>query len=83
MHRSGTSLVASLLSAIGVDMGQRLLPPDKGNPRGYFEDIDFLEFQRRALSESCLKDDGGHPDWGWTESEKINSETVKDFIPPA
>ena len=83
MHRSGTSLVASWLSALGVDMGQRLLPPDKGNPRGYFEDIGFLEFQRRVLSECCLPDDGGHPDWGWTESEQLNRETFKDFIPCA
>jgi glycosyltransferase involved in cell wall biosynthesis len=83
MHRSGTSLTASLLSALGVDMGRRLLPPDNGNPRGYFEDIDFLKFQRRVLSESCLKDDGGHPDWGWTESEQLNRGTFKDFIPYA
>jgi len=83
MHRSGTSLVASWLAALGVDMGQELLPPDKANPRGYFEDIGFLEFQRRVLSESCLSDDGGHPDWGWTESEQLNRETLKDFIPAA
>ena len=79
MHRSGTSLVASWLSALGVDMG-RELPPDKGNPRGYFEDIGFLEFQRRVLSQGCPPDDGGHPDWGWTESEQLNTETFKDFI---
>jgi glycosyltransferase involved in cell wall biosynthesis len=83
MHRSGTSLVASLLSALGVDMGEQLLPPDKGNPRGYFEDIGFLEFQRRVLSECCPTDDGGHPDWGWTESEHLNREAFKDFIPAA
>lgn len=83
MHRSGTSLVASLLSALGVDMGQRLLPPDKGNPRGYFEDINFLELQRRLLSEACLPNDGGHPDWGWTESEQLSRKTFKDFIPRA
>ncbi|HEU0048538.1 MAG TPA: hypothetical protein VFQ43_13145, partial [Nitrososphaera sp.] len=83
MHRSGTSLVASWLSALGVDMGQELLPPDKTNPRGYFEDIGFLEFQRRVLSECCLSDDGGHPDWGWTESEQLNRETFKDYIPAA
>jgi glycosyltransferase involved in cell wall biosynthesis len=64
-------------------MGQELLPPDKANPRGYFEDIGFLEFQRRALSECCPPDDGGHPDWGWTESEQLNRETLKDFIPAA
>jgi glycosyltransferase involved in cell wall biosynthesis len=64
-------------------MGQELLPPDKGNPRGYFEDIGFLEFQRKVLSECCLPDDGGHPDWGWTESEQLNRETLGDFIPAA
>jgi glycosyltransferase involved in cell wall biosynthesis len=64
-------------------MGQTLLPPDKGNPRGYFEDIDFLEFQRKTLSECCLPDDGGHPDWGWTESEQLNRGAFKDFIPGA
>jgi glycosyltransferase involved in cell wall biosynthesis len=83
MHRSGTSLAASWLSALGVDMGQELLPADKGNPRGYFEDIGFLEFQRRLLSQCCLPNDGGHPDWGWTESEQLNRETLKDFIPTA
>jgi hypothetical protein len=64
-------------------MGQELLPPNKDNPRGYFEDIGFLEFQRRLLSECCLSDDGGHPDWGWTETEQLNRETFKDFIPAA
>jgi hypothetical protein len=83
MHRSGTSLVASWLSALGVDMGQMLLPPDKGNPRGYFEDMGFLEFQRRVLTEACLPDDGGHPDWGWTKSEQLNKETLKESIPGA
>jgi glycosyltransferase involved in cell wall biosynthesis len=75
--------MASWLSALGVDMGQRLLPPDKGNPRGYFEDIDFLEFQRKVLSSCCLADDGGHPDWGWTESEQLNRDRFRDFIPCA
>jgi glycosyltransferase involved in cell wall biosynthesis len=83
MHRSGTSLVASWLSALGVDMGQNLLPADKSNPRGYFEDVDFLQFQRTMLSESCLPNDGGHPDWGWTESEQLNKKVFKDFRPAA
>jgi len=64
-------------------MGQELLPPDKGNPRGYFEDIGFLEFQRRVLADCCLPDDGGHPDWGWTESEQLNREAFRDIIPAA
>jgi glycosyltransferase involved in cell wall biosynthesis len=83
MHRSGTSLLASWLSALSFDLGQRLLPPDKGNPRGYFEDIDFLEFQRKVLPECCPPDDGGHPDWGWTESEQLNRNRLIDFTPCA
>jgi glycosyltransferase involved in cell wall biosynthesis len=83
MHRSGTSLVASWLSALTVNMGQRLVAPDKGNPRGYFEDVDFLEFQRRVLSECCPADDGGHPEWGWTESEQLKRNRLIDFKPCA
>lgn len=79
MHRSGTSLVASWLSALGIDMGGNLLPADKSNPRGYFEDVDFLQLQRTMLSESCLPNDGGHPDWGWTESEQLDRKIFKNF----
>lgn len=49
MHRSGTSLVASLLSGAGVDLGERLLGPGRGNVRGHFEDLDFQELQAAAL----------------------------------
>jgi len=49
MHRSGTSFVASLLSAWNVRIGDRLLPADRGNPHGYFEDAGFLDLDRRML----------------------------------
>ena len=39
--RSGTSTVAGLLHILGVDMG-RLRPPNPDNPKGFFEDKDFL-----------------------------------------
>jgi hypothetical protein len=51
MHRSGTSLVASLLQAGGVNLGERLVAPAADNPRGFFEDADFYEFHARALRE--------------------------------
>lgn len=73
MHRSGTSLVASLLSAWNVRMGDRLLPADRGNPAGYFEDVDFLELNRRILI-ACTPPEDGHRDWGWTESETFITE---------
>jgi hypothetical protein len=79
MHRSGTSLVASLLAELGVDVGRELVPADRRNPRGYFEDVDFLEFQRSLLEECCDDRDGGHPDWGWTENERLDRSRFSRF----
>ena len=74
MHRSGTSLTASFLQTLGVNVGDRLYEADRANQKGYFEDVDFLEFQRHVLQASCNSDDPGWPDWGWTESEQLNKQ---------
>lgn len=71
MHRSGTSVVAALLQRLGIDMGQRLVEADFRNPLGYHEDVDFVDLQRRMLQRHLPTDDGGVPDWGWTESESV------------
>jgi predicted nucleic acid-binding Zn-ribbon protein len=55
MHRSGTSAVASLMQRAGVYLGSRLVPGDAGNPRGYFEDEDFVHFHDRQLARSGLR----------------------------
>lgn len=49
MHRSGTSLLSSLLSSAGVDMGVDLLKPDKLNPTGYFEDSGILGINKEII----------------------------------
>lgn len=50
MHRSGTSLVASLFNRAGVHLGAQLLAPQAGNnPLGFFEDIEFIRFHENAL----------------------------------
>jgi hypothetical protein len=49
MHRSGTSLVASLLRRAGVDLGSELLPAMDHNRTGHFEDLEFQSFHERAL----------------------------------
>ena len=58
MHRSGTSLAASLLENAGLDIGDRLMEGNWSNPRGHFEDMDFIEFQREALVRLGLHQDG-------------------------
>jgi GT2 family glycosyltransferase/glycosyltransferase involved in cell wall biosynthesis len=49
MHRSGTSLTASLFQKIGVDIGKKLVGPADGNIRGHFENVDFVEFHKSVL----------------------------------
>jgi len=52
MHRSGTSLVAGILRNAGVLMGDKFLPPDEFNLRGYFEDTDFLWINKGILESA-------------------------------
>jgi len=49
MHRSGTSLVASLFEQAGVHLGAQLAAPQADNPFGFFEDIEFVNFHQDAL----------------------------------
>lgn len=79
MHRSGTSLTASFVDAVGISMGERLLPPDGNNQKGYFEDVDFLQFHRDALKAATQADEPGVHDWGWTVSETLNREAFPEF----
>ena len=79
MHRSGTSFVASLLHAAGYGMGERQLAADRANRKGYFEDVDFLDLNRRMLRAAVPGDDAGHHDWGWTESERFDARAFEPF----
>ncbi len=53
-HRSGTSAVAARLAAAGVDLGDRLLDADLGNPHGHFEDLDVVELHDHLLAVNDL-----------------------------
>lgn len=53
MHRSATSLVASVFAAAGLAIGEELLGPGPGNRKGHFEDRDFW-----LLHEDQLKAGG-------------------------
>jgi hypothetical protein len=50
MHRSGTSVITRGLTVIGVELGDRLMPPAKGNERGFFEDIDLHVINRELCN---------------------------------
>jgi hypothetical protein len=50
MHRSGTSLAASVLRHAGLDLGRRMNGPGPGNPRGHFEDFDVWQLHEEMLA---------------------------------
>lgn len=58
MHRSGTSLTASLFHAAGVRLGDQLLGANHGNDRGHYEDLGIYEFHRTALRSQGLGTEG-------------------------
>jgi glycosyltransferase involved in cell wall biosynthesis len=58
MHRSGTSLVASLCQGGGIHIGDRLLGANTGNDRGHFEDLDFHRWHERVLRANGLGPEG-------------------------
>ncbi|HEX7422078.1 MAG TPA: sulfotransferase, partial [Thermoanaerobaculia bacterium] len=78
MHRSGTSLVARLLSAMGCYAGEEhdLPPPDIFNPTGYWEHRDVW-----ALDEAIL----AALDASWLEPARadlarLDDKTRKEFV---
>lgn len=76
MHRSGTSTVAMILKELGINMGDRLLGTNSGNPFGHGEDEDFLD-----LNEMLIKDAKGSWDFP-PKQDKLKSsfESHKDQI---
>ena len=50
MHRSGTSMFARFMHESGINMGKDLYVDDTANKYGHFEDMDFLNLQRRELA---------------------------------
>jgi glycosyltransferase involved in cell wall biosynthesis len=79
MHRSGTSFTAALLASAGIAMGTDLLPADRHNRHGYFEDNAFLSLNREMVQAAARGGTAGHPDWGWTEDEVFDPIAAGSF----
>jgi glycosyltransferase involved in cell wall biosynthesis len=78
MHRSFTSLTSNILTELGIYMGESILEPDEFNPEGYFENVDFLHFDR-TLCNFCMDNENSFPDWGWSPDAKMDADRVKEF----
>ena len=82
MHRSCTSLISNMLTKLGIDMGESVLEPDEFNPKGYFENKNFLFFDT-YFCDCASKDGEGFPNWGWTRGEDLDEKVLEDFKEPA
>lgn len=47
MHRSGTSILSAALECLGVGFGSHLLGPREDNPKGFWEDEEFVDLNER------------------------------------
>ncbi|MGL5082748.1 MAG: sulfotransferase [Microcoleaceae cyanobacterium] len=68
MHRSGTSLVTGILQSAGLHVGQELIEANEWNAKGYFENVEFVEFHKDVLGSQKISEDG------WTLQENIGVE---------
>lgn len=68
MHRSGTSLTASLLQESGLDIGDELLASGIGNVRGHYENMDFLNFHIKMLDKNNYDPNG----WDEVDIESLD-----------
>lgn len=69
MHRSGTSAITRALETMGVNLGERLMPPAPGvNDKGFYEDLDLV-----ALNEAMLDACG----YNWDSAAPILDSDVE------
>lgn len=86
MGRSGTSLISQALHKYGVNMGKKFAPANSGNPKGYYEDLDFVGLNEQMiigddyattvkllphLSERLINKKDHKKLWGWKDPRTV------------
>ncbi|HVC38335.1 MAG TPA: glycosyltransferase, partial [Gammaproteobacteria bacterium] len=71
MHRSGTSAVARVCNLLGADLGQRLMPPQADNLRGFWEHAELHGVHDALLAALGYTWDDGRslPDQWWRSAD--------------
>ncbi len=78
MHRSGTSLVAGLVRAAGLPMGEELVGASATNPHGHHEDRAFVALHDAALA-ACGTGwtlDRAPEQLGWSEGVEAQARAL-------
>jgi hypothetical protein len=70
MHRSGTSLLSGCLHLLGVNLGKTLVPPDKSDEAGYFENQGIVLIHDILFRDlGCRWDMIGNLPDGWLDGK--------------
>lgn len=74
MHRSGTSVLTRIMSFLGCDLPQTLIPPGRNNEAGYWESRKLTDLNDEILASAGTSWD----DWtafnpGWLRSPRAGS----------
>ena len=86
VHRSGTSLAAQVLNALGVRFGDKLIPGRSDNPAGFFEHREILEQTRtveRTLGLAPFRNGASvpwQPDWWKGDSIAEEKAALKQIL---
>jgi hypothetical protein len=78
MHRSGTSAITRGLEVLGVKLGDNLYPAAIDNPKGFWEDTDFLGINEELLAHLDYSVDRlGLIDWQMPSTATVESLELK------
>ena len=78
MHRSGTSAITRGLEVLGVNLGENLYPAAIDNPKGFWEDNDFLGINEELLAHLDYSFDRlGLIDWQMPSTATVESLELK------
>jgi len=79
MHRSGTSLIASVVHGLGKSFGNTLQPPNDENPKGFFENLEMVRLNDEILQSMDVAWDS----LGFIWTVDFSEERFEPFITKA
>ncbi|MFF2089462.1 sulfotransferase [Paenibacillus sp. NPDC058174] len=85
MHRSGTSLLAKTIKALGVYIGrdEQMISPREDNPEGFWEHSDIVDIHEKLLGSLSSSWDTTKPlpaEWWLSEELQSYRSRMKDII---
>ncbi|CAH1201519.1 hypothetical protein PAECIP111893_01641 [Paenibacillus plantiphilus] len=85
MHRSGTSLLAKTVRALGVCLGseEQMIGPREDNPEGFWEHAEIVDIHEKLLASLSSSWDTTEPlpaEWWQSEEAAASREQLKAII---